>query len=83
MDFDLNFGRFFGLEIDSFTEAGSSETVPPKEILNSKKTWFSLGKTLVFTKLTIFALQWKSMKNVKKQEKNGYETTFFLTSILE
>ena len=34
MDFDLNFGRFFGLEIDTFTEAGSSETVPPKESLN-------------------------------------------------
>ena len=44
MDFDLNFGGFFGLEIDTVTEAGSSETMPPKEILNSKKREFAEEK---------------------------------------
>ena len=44
MDFDLNFGRFFGFEIDSLRKAESSENVPPKEILNSKDSDFLKGE---------------------------------------
>ena len=75
MDVDLNFGRFFGLEIDTFTEAGSSESVPPQGNLNSKKRDFLMGKRYFLQNR--LALKWKSKKNTKKTMKKDLQNQCF------
>ena len=56
MDFDLNFGRFFGFEIDSFRKAESSENVLPQEIWTPKIVIF-LRLNTIFYKIDDFALR--------------------------
>ena len=56
MAFDLNFGWFFGLEIDSFRKAESSENVPPQQIWTPKIVIFS-RENAIFYKIDDFALR--------------------------
>ena len=56
MDFDLNIGRFFGFEIDSFRKAESSENVPPQQIWTPKIVIFS-RENAIFYKIDDFALR--------------------------
>ena len=56
MDFDFNFGRFFGFEIDSFPKAESSENVPPQQIWTPKIVIFS-RENAIFYKIDDFALR--------------------------
>ena len=75
MDFDINFGRFFGLEIDTFTEAGSSETVPPKEILNSEKRDFP-WENAIFSKIDDFCFDVEIDKNHERSEKKSFQNPY-------
>ena len=76
MDFDLNFGRFFGLEIDSFRKAESSENVPPQQIWTPKIVIFSRGNA-IFYKIHDFALKWKSLKNAKHIRRKRIKINLF------
>ena len=81
MDFDLNFGRFFGFEIDSFRKSESSENVPPKEIWTPKIVIFS-RENAIFYKIDDFCsaveIEEKPEKNDKKTLQNQcWKTNWF------
>ena len=65
MYFDLNFGRLFGVKIDSCRKAESSANALPQEICIPKKRDFPQGKRYFF-KIDIFVLKWKSIKKPEK-----------------
>ena len=81
MDFDLNFGRFFGVKIDSFGKAESSENVPPKEIWTPKKRDFPQGKCYFLQNRRFLLWRGNRWKTWKEREKIASKSMFVLTCI--
>ena len=68
MDFDVHFGRFFGLKIDVFEKF----LLPDFELqleLRSTKILILPRENAVFYKIDILALKWHPMKNIKNTGK--------------
>ena len=77
MDFDLNFGRFFGPKIDVFEKF----LLPDFELqleVRSAKIVILPRENAVFYKIDILALKWALMENMKnKKEKHHFEIKLF------
>ena len=76
MDFDLNFARFFGAQIDFFRKAESSEICFPRTIQTPKIVIF-LMENAIFYKIDDFALKWKSLKNAKNVRRKRIKINLF------
>ena len=76
MDFDLYFGRFFGLKIDVLEKF----LLPDFELqleVRSAKIVILPRENAVFYKIDILALKWQPMKNSKKTGKNRVKINLF------
>ena len=81
MDFDLNFGRFFGSKIELFRKSVSSEMRFPQEILNSKKRDFPEGKCYILQNRRFLLRRRNQWKIQRKQKKRVSKSTFVSTCI--
>ena len=72
MDFDLDFGRFFGLEIDTFTEAGIQKMCPPRKPELQKNVIF-LKENAIFYKIDDFCFDVEIDEKHGKNEKTAVE----------
>ena len=76
MDFDLHFGRFFGLKIDVFEKF----LLPDFELqleIRSAKIVILHRENAIFFKIDILALKWALMENMQKTAKNHFEIKLF------
>ena len=76
MDFDLHFGRVFGLKIDVFEKLLLPDFELQPEI-RSAKIVILPRENAVFYKIDILALKWAFMENMKKTAKNRFEIKLF------
>ena len=73
MDFDLNFGRFFGPKIDVFEKFLLPDFELQLEIRSAKIVILPM-ENAVFYKINILALKWASLENAKKDKKKSLQT---------
>ena len=81
MDFNLNFGKFFGPQIDVFEKF----LLPDFELqleVRSEQIVILLRENAIH-KIVSLALKWGSMDNMKKTRKNRLESIIFFKSIFE